>query len=62
MSKDPYFSMLDTVLAHVSQHAERADKLAYALYRTIEGDDVDGLDLLHELGYTDENGEWISDE
>jgi hypothetical protein len=61
MSKDPYFSMLDTVLAHVSQHAERADKLAYALYRTIEGDDVDGLDLLHELGYTDENGEWIDE-
>ena len=54
--------MLDTVLAHVSQHAERADRLAYALYRTIEGDDVDGLDLLHELGYTDENGEWIGDD
>jgi len=62
MNNDPFFSMLDTSLAHVSKHAERADRLAYALYRTIEGDDVDGLDLLHELGYTDEDGEWISDE
>jgi len=62
MSKDPYFTMLDTALAHVSQHAERADRLAYALYRMIEGDDVGGLDLLHELGYTDENGEWIDDD
>jgi len=62
MSKDPYLNMLDIALAHVSNHAEKADRLAYALYRMIEGDDVDGLDLLHELGYTDENGEWISDE
>lgn len=62
MSKDPYLNMLDIALAHVSNHAEKADRLAYALYRMIEGDDVDSLDLLHELGYTDENGEWISDE
>jgi hypothetical protein len=62
MSKDPYLSMLDTALAHVSNHAEKADRLAYALYRTIEGDDVDGLDLLRELGYTDEDGEWISED
>ena len=62
MSKDPYFSMLDIALAHVSNHAEKADRLAYALYRMIEGDDVDCLDLLHKLGYIDENGEWISDE
>jgi hypothetical protein len=54
--------MLDIALAHVSNHAEKADRLAYALYRMIEGDDVDCLDLLHKLGYIDENGEWISDE
>ena len=62
MSKDSYLNMLDIALAHVSNHAEKADRLALALYRMIEGDNVDGLDLLHELGYTDENGEWISDE
>lgn len=59
---DPFMRMLDVALAHVSKHADNADRLAYALYRTIEGDNVDASDLLHELGYTDENHEWIYDE
>lgn len=59
---DPFLKMLDITLQHVSKHANNSDRLAYALYRTMEGDDVDAFDLLHELGYTDENGEWISDE
>jgi hypothetical protein len=63
MSKDPYFTMLDTALAHVSRHAERADKLAYAIYGILGGDDPEAAaQLLADYGYTDEFGEWISDE
>lgn len=38
---------------------ERAERLAYAIYRLLEGDDPDAAALLEEYGFTDENGEWI---
>jgi len=59
MNKDPLEIVLDTALAHVSKEAEKASRLAYELYRMIEGDDLNALELLAEYGYTDENGEWI---
>lgn len=60
MIKDPFMSMLDISLQHVDYHAEKADKLAYAIYRLLEGDDPEEhAQLLADYGYTDENGEWI---
>ena len=38
---------------------ERAGRLAYALYRMAEGDDVGWENLLTEYEYVDENFEWI---
>lgn len=40
------------------------DKLARITYRMFEGDDVNEeyTQLLWELGYVDENGEWIYEE
>lgn len=37
---------------------EIANELAYSLYRTIEGDEVDGLELLLKYDFVDENYEW----
>jgi len=63
MNKDPYFTMLDTALDHVSKHAEKADQLAYVIYGLLEGDDPEGAaQLLADYGYTDENGEWIGED
>jgi hypothetical protein len=60
MKDDPYFRMLDITLQHVSKHAENADRLAYEIFKLLEGNDPeDAAELIHELGYTDENGEWI---
>lgn len=62
MNNDVFFKMLDVSLAHVSLHADRADKLAYAIYGLLEGDDPEvAAQLLADYGYTDENGEWIAD-
>lgn len=60
MSNDSYFRMLDITMQHVSKHAENADRLAYEIYKLLEGNDPeDAAQLINELGYTDENGEWI---
>ena len=63
MSKDPFMTMLDTCLKHVSDHAARADRLAYMLYQVTEGDVPDNIyETLEEYGYVDENHEWKYDE
>lgn len=63
MKTDPLMSMLDISLQHVSMHANRADKLARAIYGLIEGDDPEeAAQLLQEYGYTDEDGFWIGEE
>lgn len=62
MKKDPFFGMLDVALQHVSKHADRADRLAEAIYGLIEGDGPeDAAQLLQEYGYTDEDGFWIGE-
>ena len=62
MKKDAFMAMLDISLQHVSTHANRADQLARAIYGLIEGDDPeDAASLLHEFGYTDEDGFWIGE-
>jgi len=60
MTKDPFDIILDVSLKHVSDLANRADRLAKAVYDLLQGDDSeDASVLLDEYGYTDENGEWI---
>lgn len=62
MKTDPFMSMLDVSLHHVSMHANRADQLARAIYGLIEGDDPEeAAQLLQEYGYTDEDGFWIGE-
>jgi hypothetical protein len=61
MNNDQYMKMVETSLKHVSKIGNQADQLAYALYRTLEGDDVDALSLLRKFGYVDENDEWIDE-
>lgn len=54
---------LDIALRHVSMWGEKCDRLAYAIYGLLEGDDPeDAAALLHELGYTDEDGFWKGEE
>jgi N-acetyl-anhydromuramyl-L-alanine amidase AmpD len=63
VSDDHYFKMLDAALGHVSKWADRADRLAYMLYRVMDGDTIDDVyETLHKYGYVDENHEWIHDE
>lgn len=62
MKNDLYMRMVETSLKHVSAIGDQADQLAYTLYRTLEGDDVGGFELLRKLGYTDENDEWIEED
>ena len=59
MKKDPYMRMVERSLQFVSKLGDQADQLAYALYRTLEGDEANGFELLRKLSYTDENDEWI---
>lgn len=61
MMKDAYMRMVETSLNFVDAQSKRMDELAYALYRTLEGDDVGGFELLRKFGYTDENDEWIEE-
>jgi hypothetical protein len=61
MKDDPYMRMVETSLQFVSKLGDQTDQLAYALYRTLEGDDVGGFELLRKFGYTDENDEWIEE-
>lgn len=64
MTKDPFDIMLETSLKHVARLGDLAANLAYHLYRTMDGDDVQdsARELLRDAGYTDENDEWIGDE
>lgn len=56
MKDDPFMQLVGIALGHVNN----SDRLARAIYGLIEGDDPeDAAELIHELGYTDENGEWI---
>lgn len=61
MNNDQYMKMLETSLKHVAKIGDQADQLAYALYRTLEGDEANGFELLRKFGYTDENDEWIEE-
>lgn len=61
MNNDQYMKMVETSLKHVAKIGDQADQLAYALYRTLEGDDVDAFSLLRKFGYVDENDEWIDE-
>ena len=67
MNNDAYMRMVETSLKFVGELGDQADQLAYALYRTLEfkstleGDDVNALELLRKFGYTDENDEWIEE-
>lgn len=58
---DLYEKMFETSLKHVGYHAEKADKLAYAIYELITGGDPEEpAQLLEQYGYTDpETGDWI---
>ncbi len=58
---DPIFTaMLDTALENAFDNAERADRLAYAIYGLLEGGDPeDAAQLLEQFGYTNEYGEWV---
>ena len=63
MKDDPYFRMFHVARQRVSKYAENADRLAYEIFKLLEGNDPeDAAELIHELGYTDENGEWIYSE
>jgi hypothetical protein len=54
---------LDIALRHVNKWAEQSDRLAYAIYGLLEGDDPESAAaLLQEYGYTDEDGFWKGDE
>lgn len=61
---DMYEKMLESSLAHVGLWAGRCDRLAYLLYRTMEGDDVSDevWQELRNLGYVDNDCEWKYDE
>ena len=60
---DMYEKMLETALGHVGMWSDRADKLAAAIYGLIEGDGPEeAAELLHEYGYTDEDGFWKDEE
>lgn len=61
MNNDQYMKMVETSLKHVSVIGDQADQLAYALYRTLEGDEVGAFELLRKFGYVDENDEWIEE-
>lgn len=64
MSNQSFFKMMDSALSHVSVHAERADRLALALYKELDGEDnyPDHHEMLYEMGYTDEDGVWIGED
>ena len=64
MSNDSFMAIIKLLNRHDAIYAERADELAYALYKILEGDDSCPyeLGLLREYGYTNENNEWIYDE
>jgi len=61
MKDDAYMRMVETSLNFVDKLSDQTNQLAYALYRTLEGDDVGGFELLRKFGYTDENDEWIEE-
>lgn len=55
MTSDKIFDMLtETALKKAGEAAE----LAYALYRTLEGDDVAANEILLKYGYVDDDYEW----
>jgi hypothetical protein len=56
MTSDRVF---DILLTKSLDKIDEAAELAYALYRTLEGDDVDASELLRKYGYVDEDGEWL---
>lgn len=67
---DSFDTMIETSLNHVgslSVELEKAkqdiESLAYIIYGIIGGDGPEnGSDLIRELGFTDEDGEWIDSE
>lgn len=61
MIDDSFIGSMEASLKFVGELSDQIDQLAYALYRTLEGDDVDGFELLQKFGYTDENDEWIEE-
>lgn len=45
-----------------SNQEEKSRELAYMVYRLFDGDSVDNaLDRLKDMGYVDENYEWLYD-